>query len=110
MGRTAWREYEKWHAHEQWNNKRLLQHLRQVDRADDGIVKVSDGIVFPILSASHLIVCKAIFNCPQDWVDIDAVLGHGSTIDAAEVVRWVGRIAGDEDARFTRIAAVLTDR
>ena len=31
-------------------------------------------------------------------------------IDVAEVLRWVGRIAGDEDPRYERIAAVLTRR
>jgi hypothetical protein len=51
MAGTAWREYEKWHAHDQWNNKRLFEQLRQVVRGDDGVIKVSDGIVFPILSA-----------------------------------------------------------
>jgi hypothetical protein len=47
----AWSEYQRWHAHEQWNDKRLREPLRQVVRGDDGIVKVSDGIIFPILSA-----------------------------------------------------------
>jgi hypothetical protein len=47
----AWHEYLRWQTHEQWNDKRLREPLRQVVRDDDGIVKVSDGIVFPILSA-----------------------------------------------------------
>jgi hypothetical protein len=51
MAGTAWGEYLRWHSHEQWNDKRLREPLRQVMRGDDGIVKVSDGIVFPILSA-----------------------------------------------------------
>ncbi len=61
-----------------------------------------------ILSAERLVVCKAVFDRPKDWIDIDAVLGHGTVLDAAEVLRWVGRIAGDEDQRYERIAAVLT--
>jgi hypothetical protein len=63
-----------------------------------------------ILAAEHLTVCKAIFDRPKDWVDIDAMLAAGSEIDAAEVLRWVARLAGDEDARYNRIAAVLTRR
>jgi hypothetical protein len=51
MAGTAWHEYLRWHTHEQWNDKRLREPLRQVVRGDDGIIKVSDGIVFPILSA-----------------------------------------------------------
>ncbi len=62
----------------------------------------------PILSADHLVVCKSIFDRGKDWVDIDAVIDAGTSLDAAEVLRWVGRIAGDEDPRYTRIAAVLT--
>lgn len=61
----------------------------------------------PILSASHLAVCKAVFDRAKDWVDIDAMVEHGTSLDAAEVLRWVGRIAGDDDRRFDRIAAVL---
>jgi hypothetical protein len=63
-----------------------------------------------ILAAEHLAVCKAIYDRPKHWVDIDAMLAAGSEIDAAEVLRWVARIAGDEDPRYNRIAAVLTRR
>ena len=60
-----------------------------------------------ILAPEHLIVCKTIFNRARDWVDIDAMRELGLAIDHAEVLRWVGRIAGDDDPRFDRIAAVL---
>jgi hypothetical protein len=30
-----------------------------------------------------------------------------AAVDVAEVLRWVGRIAGDEDPRYERVAAVL---
>jgi len=70
-------------------------------------VPFADGEI-PILAPEHLIVCKAVFNRSKDWVDIDAMraLGHG--LDPAEVLRWVGRIAGDEDPRYERLAALLT--
>jgi hypothetical protein len=61
----------------------------------------------PVLSADHLLVCKAILDRPKDWVDIDAVIAAGTSVDAGEVLRWVGRIAGPDDARFTRLARVL---
>jgi hypothetical protein len=44
----------------------------------------------------------------KDWVDIDAILEVGTRVDAAVVLRWVGRLAGDEDPRYERIAAMLT--
>jgi hypothetical protein len=64
----------------------------------------------PILAAEHLVVCKAVFNRPKDWVDIDAMLATGTALDVAEVLRWVGRIAGDDDPRFERLVALLTRR
>lgn len=52
MAGSAWREYERWKRHDLWNDKRLLERLRQAVRSDEGIIKeISDGIVFPILSA-----------------------------------------------------------
>jgi hypothetical protein len=64
----------------------------------------------PILSSTHLMVCKAVFDRAKDWVDVDAMLEGDAPIDAAEVLRWVGRIAGDSDPRYDRVAALLTRR
>ena len=64
----------------------------------------------PILAAEHLIVCKVVFNRPKDWVDIDAMLAAGVSLDTAEVFRWVGRVTGDDDPRYERIVSVLTRR
>jgi hypothetical protein len=61
-----------------------------------------------VLSAAHLTVCKAVFDRPKDWIDIEAMIAVGTHIDTAEVLRWVGRIAGDEDRRFDRLAALLS--
>ena len=71
------------------------------------VVPFSDTTI-PILAADHLVVCKAVFNRSKDWVDIETMLELGTAIDTAEVLRWVGRIAGDEDPRYDRIAALLT--
>ena len=64
----------------------------------------------PVLSASHLVVCKVVYNRARDWVDIDAMLAADEPLDVAEVLRWVGRIAGDTDPRYERIVALLTRR
>jgi len=61
-----------------------------------------------VLSATHLSVCKAVFDRPKDWVDIEAMVDLGAHIDTAEALRWVGRIAGDEDPRYERLAALLS--
>lgn len=71
------------------------------------VVPFADSTI-PILSAEHLIVCKAVFNRSKDWVDIESMLALGTVPDAAESLRWVARIAGDDDPRFNRLAAILT--
>jgi AIPR protein len=59
MAGLAWHEYDRWKKHELWNDKRLMERLRQAVRGDDGIIKeISDGIVFPILSALSRFVKK----------------------------------------------------
>jgi hypothetical protein len=64
----------------------------------------------PILGPDHLVVAKVVFDRPKDWVDVDALLAAGTVLDTAEVLRWVGRIAGDDDPRYDRVAALLTGR
>ena len=70
-------------------------------------VPFADGEI-PILAPEHLVVCKTVFNRAKDWVDIDAMRANGQGLDTAEVLRWVARIAGDDDPRYERIAALLT--
>jgi hypothetical protein len=69
-----------------------------------------DDVTIPILAAEHLMVCKVVFDRPRDWVDIEAMLELDVEIDAAEVLRWVDRVVGDEDPRFERTVALLTRR
>lgn len=60
MAGVAWSEYQRWKSTELWNDKRLLERLRQVVRGEDGAIKeVADGIVFPILSALSRFVTKS---------------------------------------------------
>ena len=68
------------------------------------------GRAIDILSPEHLMVCKAVFNRPKDWIDMEAMLANDTVVDVAEVLRWVARIVGDEDPRFTRAVALLTHR
>ncbi|WP_419841331.1 hypothetical protein [Candidatus Poriferisodalis sp.] len=66
------------------------------------------GRTIRVLSATHLAVCKAVFDRPKDWVDIEAMLTQRTHIDAAEALRWVGRIVGDDDHRYRRLASLLS--
>jgi hypothetical protein len=81
-------------------------------RAAEGARRVAPfaDTTISILAPEHLVVCKVVFNRPRDWVDVDAIRSTGEPLDTAEILRWVGRIAGDGDPRFERIAALLTKR
>lgn len=63
----------------------------------------------PILSPEHLIVCKASFDRPKDWIDIEQVLVATPGIDRREVEHWLDRIVGAGDQRFGRFVE-LADR
>ena len=78
------------------------------DAADRAAVEVPFAdTTIRVLSAEHLAVCKAVFDRPKDWVDIEAMVQLGTRLDVAEVLRWVGRVAGDTDSRYDRVAALL---
>jgi Nucleotidyl transferase AbiEii toxin, Type IV TA system len=68
------------------------------------------GETIDVLSPEHLMVCKVVFNRPKDWIDLDAMLASGTELDPSEVLRWVARIVGDEDSRYSRAVALLTRR
>ncbi|HEV7938210.1 MAG TPA: nucleotidyl transferase AbiEii/AbiGii toxin family protein [Solirubrobacteraceae bacterium] len=56
----------------------------------------------PILAPEHLLVCKAIFNRPKDWLDIEQMLVCVDDLDLAEVRTWLDRIVGIDDPRRER--------
>jgi len=51
---TAYEEYLKWRHHEGWDGKRMYERTKAIKRDKSGqipSITVSDGIIFPILSA-----------------------------------------------------------
>jgi nucleotidyltransferase AbiEii toxin of type IV toxin-antitoxin system len=56
----------------------------------------------PVLAPEHLIVCKATFDRPKDWLDIEQILVCEADLDVAEVERWLARIAGSDARRARR--------
>jgi hypothetical protein len=64
-------------------------------------------VQIPILSPEHLIVCKAIFDRPKDWVDIEEMVAWGTQIDAAVVLRWIDCILGAAAEQRARVASLL---
>lgn len=67
------------------------------------------GASIPILAPEHLVVCKAIFNRPKDWLDIEQIAVGVEDLDAAEILSWLDRILGADDPRSQRVAAALAD-
>lgn len=65
-----------------------------------------------VLSPEHLVVCKAWFDRPKDWLDIEQVLVATDPFEAREVSRWLRAMAGPEDHRtqdFDELVAQLRD-
>jgi hypothetical protein len=53
----------------------------------------------PIIGAEHLVVCKAVFNRPKDWLDIEQVLVTVDGFDRSDACAELERIVGPEDPR-----------
>jgi hypothetical protein len=61
----------------------------------------------PILAPEHLVACKAIFDRPKDWLDIEEILRWGTEVDAVRTLYWVGEILGPEAEQYARLAGLL---
>lgn len=67
------------------------------------------GETIPILAPEHLMVCKALFDRQKDWTDIGHMLLGVAGLRVAEVRRWMGEIAGVDDARTQRLDALIRE-
>ncbi|TMK38559.1 MAG: hypothetical protein E6G56_14305 [Actinobacteria bacterium] len=61
----------------------------------------------PILAPEHLVVCKAAYDRPKDWLDIEQVLICAEPIEADEMRAWLARLAGRHDPRTQRLDRVV---
>lgn len=61
----------------------------------------------PILSPEHLAVCKAMFDRPKDWIDIEQLLVATEFVDVAEIESWLQRMAGASNPRLDRLREIL---
>lgn len=68
------------------------------------------GATIPILSAEDIVVVKAVFDRPQDWLDIDAVCKlQRDKLDLAYMTKWLREIVGETDPRITRLVQMVED-
>ncbi len=63
-------------------------------------------VTLSILSPEHLAVCKAMFDRPKDWLDIEQMLVATDPIDPAEIERLLKRMVGADDPRIERFGEV----
>lgn len=61
------------------------------------------GATIPILGPEHLAVCKAMFDRPKDWLDIEQMLLATEDLDVAEIEQWLVQMVGAEDFRLRRL-------
>ena len=55
----------------------------------------------------HLLACKALFDRPKDWLDIEQMLLTVDDLDARDALRWVERGAGETDHRPNRLRDLI---
>lgn len=80
------------------------------DAMRDSIRTVPFGkATIPILAPEHLIVAKAAFNRPKDWLDIEQMLIALDDLDVAEVTRWLGHLVGHSDERSQKFHSLATE-
>jgi len=68
-------------------------------------VPFADGTI-PILSPEHLAVCKAMFDRPKDWIDIEQILVATEPLDLSEIETWLERMVGEDDPRMRKLGEV----
>jgi len=65
-----------------------------------------NGVTIPILGPEYLAVCKAMFDRPKDWLDIEQMLVATSPLDLEEIKGWLERLVGKDDPRLGRLLEV----
>lgn len=61
----------------------------------------------PVISATDIVVFKALFDRSKDWADIEEVVKYDPpSFSMEEAVRWIGEIVGSNDARLPRLRAL----
>lgn len=63
--------------------------------------------IIPVLSATDLTVCKALYGRSKDWVDIEAMRDAG-TLDGAEALLWVAKMLGQDHPHYRRLHGILS--
>ena len=76
--------------------------IHQAMRKHTRLVPFGDQRI-PILAPEHLLACKAIFDRPKDWLDIEQMLVCVEDLDTPDIQRWLHRILDADDPRHERL-------
>jgi hypothetical protein len=77
-------------------------------RRDARKVPFNDETI-PILSPEHLAICKAMFDRPKDWLDIEQILVATDPLDLGEIEDWLKKMVGSDNPRMEKLAEIKTD-
>jgi len=61
----------------------------------------------PVLSATDLAVCKAMYGRTKDWADIEA-MRDAASVDAPEALRWINKMLTPEHPNYQRLTDILS--
>lgn len=75
-------------------HEEMRKETRKVPFADTSL---------PILSPEHLAICKAMFDRPKDWLDIEQMLIATDDLDVPKIEQWLVRMVGENDPRLHRL-------
>ena len=79
----------------------MATRTREVDYA---------GTTIPVISAEDLIICKALFNRPKDWIDIDNIFKVREHLDAGYIRQWLNEFREPDDERIRRIDGLFAEQ
>ena len=66
------------------------------------------AVDIPILSPEDLIICKAVFGRPKDWLDIEEMVRWGTEVHAARTLGWVRDLLGPASEQYARLSELLS--
>lgn len=78
-------------------HEEMRHNVRQVPFAGQSV---------PILAPEHLAVCKAVFDRPKDWIDIEQMIVAADPFDLPEVETWLEAMVGERDPRLARLREI----
>jgi hypothetical protein len=95
-----------------WWDRNPVDLFFSYDPIHDEMKKATRRVPFaettiPILAPEHLAVCKAMFNRPKDWIDIEQILVATDPLDVPEIEAWLESMVGERDQRLAHLREIL---